>query len=153
MCWSRGRLQMLNAFKYASSPGGKQWPHSDNRRIGFQSFQRWTALPRYPLWGERLIIYIPMATWSAFALLIVINTIWMIIVAYRPIPVWDQWASIAEFKRLDTHGLDFMHLFAQHNEHRIALPRLIFSLDRYLAKATNLVDLLAIVLIQAAHSA
>ncbi|GAM11080.1 hypothetical protein OR1_03389 [Geobacter sp. OR-1] len=41
------------------------------------------------------------------------------------IPWGDEWDALLFINKTGTSGLDFRALFAQHNEHRIAVPRLI----------------------------
>ena len=55
----------------------------------------------------------------------------------RPVPFWDQIASVEEyFGYLDGH-FDLGTLFRFHNEHRIATSRLIFLADAIFFDATN----------------
>ena len=49
-------------------------------------------------------------------------TLYYMVIWHSPAPYMDQWGVIGQPLRLDT-------LFNQHNEHRIAVPRLIFFLD------------------------
>lgn len=50
------------------------------------------------------------------------------------VPVSDQWLLVPYFEKVDAGNVSFLDLFEQHNEHRILLPRIIFST---LAFATN----------------
>jgi hypothetical protein len=79
---------------------------------------------------------------------VVVTTLRMVILGWSPTPYWDQWGSLVSGR-----SLSWSWLIAQHNEHRIFFPRLIFWLDRWLAAETNIVDFVANVLIQAALAA
>ncbi len=41
------------------------------------------------------------------------------------VPFWDQWALVEPLRKLYASQLSFSDLWAQHNEHRIVLPRLV----------------------------
>lgn len=47
---------------------------------------------------------------------------------YSPVPVWDMWDGYLDFYTKITHG-DWSAWWAQHNEHRIVLARLLFWAD------------------------
>lgn len=64
----------------------------------------------------------------AFALWHVGWTIWFTTAAYSPLPwgdSWNYWTRIA-----NDNGFTLRHLWSQHNEHRIVVPRLLFEFDR-----------------------
>lgn len=86
-------------------------------------------------------------------LAIAIDTVAMVIRTYSPLPYWDQWDSLLDYQTYRHGNFTFAHLFALHNEHRLALPRLIFWADYTLAGGTNKLNLTVIALIQAAHAA
>jgi hypothetical protein len=71
-------------------------------------------------------------------LVILLPVLWGLIIVSLfgvNIPVWDEWGGIINF--LDsalTHGLKFEDLIAQHNEHRILFPRLLFYFFGLLSK-------------------
>lgn len=48
--------------------------------------------------------------------------------AYTPVPFWDMWEGLFNFYLLVQSG-DTSVWWAQHNEHRIVLSRLLFWLD------------------------
>ncbi|WP_339744311.1 hypothetical protein [uncultured Maricaulis sp.] len=52
------------------------------------------------------------------------------LIGYSPLPFWDQWDFVG-------NGEIWSRLFAQHNEHRIPLPRLFFMLDNTLFGGRN----------------
>ena len=69
----------------------------------------------------------------------------VILRSWTPVPYADQW-----FDMLSRQKLTWSFLFAQHNEHRILFPRLVFALDHWLAAETYTVDLAVSVVLQAA---
>jgi hypothetical protein len=76
-------------------------------------------------------------------------TLRIIQVTYFSLPLfdaWDYWRSYPGFLTSP-----FKWLLAQHNEHRILVPRLFFLLDHHLFGASNVFLLTCIVLIQGAH--
>jgi hypothetical protein len=46
---------------------------------------------------------------------------------YTPVPVWDYWDDVASVDQLVR--FDPKHFWAQHNEHRILFPEILFALD------------------------
>jgi hypothetical protein len=63
-----------------------------------------------------------------------------------PLPFWDQWDNLEDPASL-------RDWFVPHNEHRIAVPRVVFALDRLLVRGDNRLLLVAILLVQAGHVA
>jgi hypothetical protein len=49
------------------------------------------------------------------------------------IPYWDEWELVAFFDGIIKHGIKFQDFFAQHNEHRIFFPRLVFLVSVFLS--------------------
>ena len=72
---------------------------------------------------------------------ICITTIAMIVQCWAALPHWDQWDNLildVDSLYLGVFRVDLAHwFFGQHNEHRIAVPRLIFAIDRFLFASTN----------------
>ncbi|MEC5385595.1 hypothetical protein VVD49_07655 [Uliginosibacterium sp. H3] len=56
--------------------------------------------------------------------------------AYSPVPYWDMWNGYLEFYVKASSG-DFSVWWAQHNEHRIFLARLLFWIDFVLFRGTG----------------
>lgn len=55
---------------------------------------------------------------------------------YSPVPYWDMWGGTLEF--VDNYGdAPLRALFEQHNEHRIAISRLLFLIDYHLFNGTH----------------
>src|SRR5690349_20468727 len=42
------------------------------------------------------------------------------------VPFWDQWEFVNILEKYHNHSLSFADFWAQHNEHRIFFPRLIW---------------------------
>ncbi len=88
-----------------------------------------------------------------FALGIAASTLFWIGRSYSALPYWDQWETVVEYGRLRQGDLRFADLFSQHNEHRIAFPRLVFLTDYVLFKGRNLFCLAVILAFQLLHAA
>jgi hypothetical protein len=43
------------------------------------------------------------------------------------VPYWDQWELVALFTKIQNGTVSFLDFWAQHNEHRIVLPKIIFA--------------------------
>ena len=97
-------------------------------------------------WGAAGLAVIA-AVWVALSTLI-----W-IVQSYSALPFWDQWDTVMELGRLQAGAYGFDDLVAQHNEHRLVFPRLIFYADAYLFRGRNLLDLAVILTVQIAHAA
>ena len=72
---------------------------------------------------------------------------------HHPALFADQWETILFFDRLMQGTITFGDFIAQHNEHRILFPRLVFVLDLWLTGARNGVNFAAILVCQALHLA
>jgi multisubunit Na+/H+ antiporter MnhG subunit len=70
---------------------------------------------------------------------------------WSSVPVADQWATMADILRVLDGSYQWGNLLAQHNEHRILLPRLVFYLDGLLLKAEGKSLLALAIAIQLAH--
>ena len=68
---------------------------------------------------------------------------------YHPALFADQWETVLFFDRLLQGTITFGDFIAQHNEHRILFPRLVFVLDLWLTGARNGVNFAAILICQA----
>lgn len=78
-----------------------------------------------------------LALWSAFA-------IWQ---TYSPTPYVDQWMDLYRWRHSAQTGL-LAYLFAQHNEHRILFPRLVFIADWRWFQGRDILNLVVIGIIQ-----
>ena len=74
------------------------------------------------------------ATAAVLALWIVGTTIAVIRAGHNALPFWDEWARWITWLR-DHYSLHWF--FAQHNEHRLAVPKLLFMIDHLLFRARN----------------
>ncbi|MEZ5963774.1 MAG: hypothetical protein R3F56_08005 [Planctomycetota bacterium] len=72
---------------------------------------------------------------------------------YQPLPYRDQWGTVAEVRDLYLGRFHPDRFFWQHNEHRLAVPRLFFYLDALLARERGMVLLGVTLLEQVAHVA
>lgn len=54
---------------------------------------------------------------------------------YTPVPFWDMWDGYLDFY-VKVSGGDWSQWFAQHNEHRIVLSRILFYIDLHFFKGT-----------------
>jgi len=76
---------------------------------------------------------------------------YIVITTYSPLPHWDEWAL---FDHLATHpGWSWTWLWAQHNEHRILVPKLFFLADVYFFRGTQVLLLASIFLVQLLQAA
>jgi hypothetical protein len=102
---------------------------------------------------RRALAWLPAALAVLVAAAIAADTVLMVVRTYSPLPFWDQWDSLMDYQVLRHGNFTLGHLFALHNEHRLAVPRLIFWADYALAGGTNKLNLTVIGLIQAGHAA
>lgn len=74
--------------------------------------------------------YARTLTWLAagFASLMVVMAVVGGIQNYSPVPFWDMWDGTVDFYLKASQG-DISAWWAQHNEHRIVLARLLFYID------------------------
>jgi hypothetical protein len=84
----------------------------------------------------------PLARWIAPALAILslalgcyilVSTLGMVVQTWSALPFGDQWDMLIG----DVDRLTFGWLYAQHNEHRLIFPKLIFAIDRFGFAETN----------------
>lgn len=76
-------------------------------------------------------------------LAIIVTGVMVGVLAWSPTPVWDQWDAATSDQIKD--------LLKPHNEHRIALSRLIFQADIAFGHGTGALSLVAMYLFNAAH--
>ncbi|MFN3514576.1 MAG: hypothetical protein ACK41C_16145 [Phenylobacterium sp.] len=80
-------------------------------------------------------------------------SVWAVALAYSPTPFHDQWGSVHLWRVIREQGFDPALLFAQHNEHRLVFPRLVFLADFAWFQGRNILNLVAIGAVQAAAAA
>ncbi len=89
----------------------------------------------------------------AFALWIATDTLRTIVPLWSPLPWYDEWGTVEMLRRWqDGEASAAQALFAQHNEHRILVPRLVFIADGLLAHGGGLLSLGCIFAVQALHA-
>ncbi len=79
-----------------------------------------------------------------------IASAYIVITTYSPLPHWDEWAL---FDHLATGPVSLAWLWAQHNEHRILVPKLFFLIDAYLFHGTQAFLLTSVFLVQLLQTA
>lgn len=99
-----------------------------------------------------------MRAWAPWALLalplgILATTVWAVVVNAVPTPYQDQWATVPLWRALSEGAAAPADFFAQHNEHRIVFPRLVFMADFAWFHGRNVLNLAAIAAIQLAAAA
>ena len=89
----------------------------------------------------------------AVSVAIVASTLYIVFHDYVRLPHGDEWDMIAHWheKWRDTDS-SWWHLFDQHNEHRIAVPRLIFFSDLKWFEGSGIFTLGCLISIQLFHS-
>ena len=88
-----------------------------------------------------------------FAFFVCISSCLGILIYYHPIPFQDHWYSLRFFDEYLNGGLTLKSLWAQHNEHRIIFPALMFLLDYLLVHGTGYFLIASILIIQGLHAA
>ena len=65
-----------------------------------------------------------------------------------PLPSWDAWGWVAQYRDIAGRGLRLDDLLAQWNEHRLMFPRLVFLLDMAWARGSDAISRAASDLLQ-----
>lgn len=81
------------------------------------------------------------------------QTLYLSVKYFHPLFYWDQWDVVRAYHRWIDGGDGLSLLFAQHNEHRIAFPRLIFLADFALGRGLNIINLTCVFIVQFLHLA
>ena len=58
--------------------------------------------------------------------IVIIISLWLVENLGVNVPVWDQWELVSLLEKAATSRASFGDFFAQHNEHRLVFPKLIF---------------------------
>lgn len=74
---------------------------------------------------------------AAAAIFVVGTTVRQVFIDAHPLPYWDQWDFLDALERYFAGQYSLLDLWAQHNEHRILFPRLLFFADALWFGATN----------------
>ncbi len=89
-----------------------------------------------------------------FAVFIAVDSVRTVARIYSPLPWFDAWATFELLKVWTDHAASPLAiLFAQHNEHRILVPRLLFFADVFGFHGLGQIGLIAIFLVQMLHAA
>ncbi len=85
--------------------------------------------------------------------LITASSLQFVIDTYVPIPFLDEWDMIINWiHKQHEAGSVFVTLFDQHNEHRFAIPRLLFIADFTLLDGKGILNLVGVWVVQALHA-
>lgn len=98
--------------------------------------------------ATRLWAWLAVALTLALAAPILTSTLLMVWQCRDPLPFGDQWDEIVSGRPFSLRWL-----VSQHMEHRIALPRLVFWADRWLAQETNQLNYAVNLLLQLGNAA
>lgn len=89
----------------------------------------------------------------AFAVFIAVDSVRTVARIYSPLPWFDAWATFELLKVWTDHAASPLAiLFAQHNEHRILVPRLLFFTDVFGFHGLGQIGVIAIFLVQMLHA-
>jgi hypothetical protein len=108
------------------------------------------------VWYARATRFCSYAVAGAIILLCALSTAYslrLVFRSYHAVLFWDQWSTVELFDRLLGGSATLSDFIADHNEHRLLVPRLIFALDLWLTDARNGVNFAAILICQAIHVA
>ena len=119
------------------------------------------ALLSAPLMDASLPQRLPMAQatilppgtlrWRAFGALVSLPVLWLLWLVFQygvNVPHYDQWVGMAPvFQSMEAGHLNWQDFTAQHNEHRLPLPRLVFFATGLLTHWNTRVEMLLTVLV------
>lgn len=104
---------------------------------------------------SQFLRYTPHAVAALAIALCAVSTfisLWQVFASYQPIFFSDQWETVELLDKILRGAATLNDFAAQHNEHRILIPRLVFVLDLMLAGARNSVNFASILICQALHA-
>lgn len=84
----------------------------------------------------------------AGAAAILADTVYLVIAYYQPLFFWDSWDTVGNYERFVQGTYSLSDLFSQHNEHRIAFPRLIFLADFVFGQGMNIINVVSMLFVQ-----
>jgi hypothetical protein len=79
------------------------------------------------------------------SLTIILAALHGLLLSYSPVISFDEWSEFTAYDHL-------IHLFSQHNEHRLPVARLIYIADDILVHGTSVISLAILWLLQTAHA-
>lgn len=86
------------------------------------------------------------------ALWVVASTLGAVWRLNQPLPTFDHWAAVEFCDLTASDGLAYDKVWMQHNEHRLAVPRLLFLVDFFLFAGSGGSLLAVTALVQLAHT-
>jgi len=89
----------------------------------------------------RKAIFVVQLGFLAFSSIVILTSIYIAATASTPLPYFDSWI----FASPESGSLS--HLLTLHNEHRIAVTRLAFSVDKFLTNHSGLTQLVGIFIV------
>ena len=99
--------------------------------------------------GLRLAV----ATLSCTAAAVTVaTTLFAVYRLHVPLPYWDEWSTIVDFRRFAEGRYGLADLAAQHNEHRLLFPRLFFFADEQLFALSGVLDATVTLSLQAVNA-
>jgi hypothetical protein len=84
----------------------------------------------------RQIVLLLLAAWAAYSWFL---TVERMVRYYNPLPIWDYWNVVQHLAQY--RAFDFRVLWAQHNEHRIVFPEILFAVDMLLMHGRQVLPL------------
>ena len=118
--------------------------------------------PRFAQWREHwrvlflsrslIVLLTKLFAWVlfAFGLLTIITTVRIVIRTYSPVLFWDQWQIIHTLMESGGHP-SLRQLWAQHNEHRLLMGRLLGFIDLFFFRGRNVSLFAEILVVQLCH--
>ena len=102
---------------------------------------------------RRALWFSVTAAACVFAIAIVVDTLRAVVPLWSPLPWFDEWATVSLIDDWQGGRMSAWEvLFAQHNEHRILVPRLVFFADDLFFRGGGYLVLAAIFVVQALHA-
>jgi hypothetical protein len=98
-----------------------------------------------------IVFFLTTTIFVCFATIIFIDTLFLSVKFFQPLFFSDGWNTVAHYEIFNNGEYNISYLFSQHNEHRIALPRLIFFADFIFAKGLNKINVISTWIIQLLH--
>jgi len=102
---------------------------------------------------DSLVTWFVLIVVAVASLTIVSSTLYVVFHNYVRLPYYDEWEMIGHWNdKWRNVDLGWRHLFDQHNEHRIALPRLVFFTDLGWFHGTGTFTLTSVIFTQFFHT-
>ena len=101
--------------------------------------------------AERVSLGVVVVLWGG-AIAVVVTTLSALLASASPFPWWDEWETVAEFGRVMTGSFRLAELWAQHNEHRLLFPRLVFFADYRFFSGMGVFTIATMLALQGVHA-